>query len=354
MSASFDLDQDEKLLADSAERALAAVAPLHALASESVDVDAMVERHASLLRELGWSAMRVPEARGGAGAALAAGAIVAEAMGRHLGCAPFLVHAALLPALAQKFGGDWDKALDRLASDELRVALATGRFRFEGATLINGEALIIERGRGATHILALALEWHDADRVQLTAALIAANAKGMERRTRQAFDPSCPIETLRVVAAPCDARLDVALDGAALDSLLAPVHVTIAAELLGVADAALSRAVAHAKDREQFSQPIGRFQAIKHRLADAYVLVDGARLAVRRAALSGECDDALVARLAAGEAAARVTGDLVQIRGGLGFSWEDDAHLYMKRARRLIAMLDVPQRLRARLVARAV
>ena len=118
-------------------------------------------------------------------------------------------------------------------------------------------------------------------------------------------------------------------------------RLMLAAELVGVAQAALDLACAYARERVQFGKPIGSYQAIKHQLADAWMGVDNARLAVlyASAALDGALPDARFACAAAEftaiEGALRSTRSAIQVHGGMGFTWEHDAHLYLKRAQRL-------------------
>jgi alkylation response protein AidB-like acyl-CoA dehydrogenase len=110
-----------------------------------------------------------------------------------------------------------------------------------------------------------------------------------------------------------------------------------AAELLGAAQHMLDESVAYAKERVQFDRPIGSFQAVKHRLADMMVDVEGMRSAVYWAAwcIAAEHPDASVAASTAkvwcSDAARRVVGSALQVHGGIGFTWEHDTHLYLKR-----------------------
>jgi alkylation response protein AidB-like acyl-CoA dehydrogenase len=113
-------------------------------------------------------------------------------------------------------------------------------------------------------------------------------------------------------------------------------------------------AVAYAKDRYQFNRPIGSFQAVKHRCADMLVALDGARAAAQYAVLAadqGSPELATVAPLAKAEAADAYTaaaGSTVQVLGGIGFTWEHDAHLYFRRAWADAALLGSPAAQRAR------
>ncbi|WP_162252544.1 acyl-CoA dehydrogenase family protein, partial [Streptomyces griseoruber] len=112
-----------------------------------------------------------------------------------------------------------------------------------------------------------------------------------------------------------------------------PVAVLLtAAEQLGTATRACELAVQHARAREQFGQPIGAFQAVKHLCAELLVRVEVARAAVYAAAVTADPADVAAARLLADEAAVRGARDCLQVYGGMGFTWEADVHLLLKRA----------------------
>jgi alkylation response protein AidB-like acyl-CoA dehydrogenase len=105
-----------------------------------------------------------------------------------------------------------------------------------------------------------------------------------------------------------------------------------AAEQLGTATRACELAVQHARTREQFGQPVGAFQAVKHLCAELLVRAETARAAVYAAAVTGEPVDIAAARLLADEAAVRGARDCLQVHGGMGFTWESEVHLLLKRA----------------------
>ncbi|MFE9998226.1 acyl-CoA dehydrogenase family protein [Streptomyces avermitilis] len=110
------------------------------------------------------------------------------------------------------------------------------------------------------------------------------------------------------------------------------VMLLTAAEQLGTAARTCELAVQHARTREQFGQPVGAFQAVKHLCAEMLVRVETARVAVYAAAVTADPLDIAAARLLADEAAVRGARDCLQVHGGMGFTWESDVHLYLKRA----------------------
>jgi alkylation response protein AidB-like acyl-CoA dehydrogenase len=124
----------------------------------------------------------------------------------------------------------------------------------------------------------------------------------------------------------------------ALQRVLDVATVSIAAEMVGTAHRIFDMAVAYAKERYQFDRPIGSFQAIQHKLADDALALERATAAVQYAAMTADVDDAdrtracHVAKAAAGEAARRNLKDGIQVHGGIGYTWEHDLHLYLRRA----------------------
>ena len=160
------------------------------------------------------------------------------------------------------------------------------------------------------------------------------------------MDPGTRWATVRLDAAPVTAGARVGSPGAAgglLGGLLRAGGVGAAAGLLGAARRCLEMSVDFAKVREQFGQPIGAFQAIRHRLAEMLVEVENAHVATYYAAwaLDAGAEDAplaaSVAKAYVGEAARKVCGEAIQVHGGIGFTWEYDLHLYVKRAKALEA-----------------
>ena len=136
------------------------------------------------------------------------------------------------------------------------------------------------------------------------------------------------------------------LGGADLAEVALDLGATaVALELLGASDAAMTMAVEYAKDRVQFGRPIGSFQAVKHRCADMLVDVEGIRSSAYWAAWCLGVDDAdraiaaSTAKTWAGDASKRVMASALQVHGGIGFTWEHDLHLFLKRAQ--LDQLDV-------------
>jgi alkylation response protein AidB-like acyl-CoA dehydrogenase len=179
----------------------------------------------------------------------------------------------------------------------------------------------------------------DAATVDLIAAVDADGAV-----TLLASPPARRIDTLDTTRALYDVETAVPgtsagiIDRAALDAVIARATVALAAEMVGTARRLFDMTLAYAKERVQFDVPIGSFQAIQHKLADVSLDVERAWSAVYQAAMAIDADDhdrhraVHVAKAAAGQAATRAAKDGIQIHGGIGFTWEHDLHLFIRRA----------------------
>ncbi len=164
-----------------------------------------------------------------------------------------------------------------------------------------GEAVV-------TAVDGVLVEWLDA------ADVVLGDASGA--LPLRSVDPLTPLHRVPAGAAPADP----------------PAVLLTAAEQLGTATRACELAVQHARTREQFGQPVGAFQAVKHLCADMLVQAETARAAVYAAAVTGDPADIAAARLLADEAAVRGARDCLQVHGGMGFTWECEVQLHLKRA----------------------
>jgi alkylation response protein AidB-like acyl-CoA dehydrogenase len=367
MTVELDLTADERALQDAIVRALQDASPAQALTRGTQDAAAIALRHWELAVEMGWPGLLVPEHAGGVGLGLRELAVLCEAMGVHLFCGPFIatgVLGATIATLAEPHGRMAGLSA-AIAGGKAIVAVAavpsSGLWSAAepsltwGASTLSGVREVVEHPALATHFLAIDVARRRDGGVDLVAALIPAG-RGIAVEPRQSFDPSCPVATVRFERSVVEAGniLRVTLSRDEFASLMRATHVALAAELTGVAQAALDGAASYAKTREQFGKPIGSFQAIKHKLADGFVALSNARLAVRHAASVEDAAAAETARVLAADAALKTTADYIQIQGGMGISWESEAHLYLKRARRLAAAYGDSGQFRRALVDRFV
>lgn len=328
----------DQMLRDAAARTLAEAAPNAALVQGADAATAFVESHWRLAAEMGWTGIIVPESHGGLGLGLAEAADIVEEMGAQLFCGPYALSAVLLAGLAPRFGAVGDALLRELADGKVRLGLATAEPISDAAERV--VLPLVEHAVGASHILRLVHK-------QEGLSFVLYRSAGTISQALQAMDPTCPIAF--VTLAPDAEIARTSCSHGEAERLLLPIHVLTAVELVGIARAAFERAVAHVRQRKQFGEVIGRFQAIKHRLADGFTLLSHARLAVSDAVQRpGDLDAAQIARVIAADAAMKITADCIQLHGGMGFSWETDAHFYLKRARRLHASFGGTAALRKR------
>ncbi|HEY6796980.1 MAG TPA: acyl-CoA dehydrogenase family protein [Kineosporiaceae bacterium] len=310
---------------------------------------------ARLCGEIGVAGLAIPEEYGGAGAGWAELFIVMTELGRSLAPSPMLgsgvlaAHAVLrgadeaarrrlLPGIADgsrvaalvwtgELGG-WDP---EAVACRARPAPADGGHRPDGEAqhVLDGEAHYVLDGEVADVLLVAA---STPSGVRLFE--VDPSAPGVRRRTPPPMDLTRRLTVVSLQGAPATPLGT----GCALAAVRDAGCLALAAEQVGAATRALELTVAHARTRHQFGRPIGSFQALAHRLADLHVRLAAARSALTAAASAldqGTGRDDLLAALVAiscTEALDRVTAETIQIHGGIGITWEHDAHLYFKRA----------------------
>lgn len=263
------------------------------------------------LCDLGWPGIAVPGVFGGQDLGLVELVAVVEELGRALAPVPMLssVAAALLIA----FAGSDDQREDLLPSILSGETAAT-------AGVLAGDTALVPDARAAD-LIVLAGDGR--------AHLVQPSAAELE-----------PVETLDLgrrfgrVRATAGEPLPGDVTGA-----VQRIRVVASAEILGIADRALELAVSYTHEREQFGRPIGSFQAVAHRCADMTLDVEALRSLVHYAAWAADADpqrlplaSAMAARAAA-DRGWRVCGSALQVFGGIGFTWEHDIHLFLRRAR---------------------
>jgi 3-oxochol-4-en-24-oyl-CoA dehydrogenase len=276
----------------------------------------------SALGEPGWLGLHVDEAHGGAGFGYVEQAVVLEELGRCAAPGPYLP-TVLAAGVLQDAGGTAAKALlPGLASGEL-----TGALGLSGSEPVMGGAV--------ADVLVLEVEgrW---------CAIDAGTARVEERKS---VDPTRRAARVTVAADDVPADRWLTIDGERVRQLAA---VMLAAEAIGIAQWCVDTATEHAKTRVQFDRPIGQFQGVKHRCADMLARTELARAAVWDAARAVRDSDngsaiAIAAAAALAFEAAFANGkDCVQTLGGIGFTWEHDAHIYLRRATTLHQLTGTP------------
>jgi alkylation response protein AidB-like acyl-CoA dehydrogenase len=315
--------------------------------------------------QLGLPALAIPEQYGGAGFSFVEQAIVLEELGRALYPGPYLA-SAVLAATALLGSGDEQAAKELLPAVAAGEQIATLAVAEDGGSwdpaattltaaggVLNGHKSFVLSGHIADLILVAA-----RDGAGLSLYAVRPDAAGLARTALPTLDQTRRLARLEFRDTP--ARLVGAGGGAGpvLASTMDVAALALAAEQLGGAQAALDMAVAYAKEREQFGRPIGSFQAIKHRCADLLLELESARSTVGYAAWAvaeSSTDVPVVAALAkayVSEAFFHIAAENIQIHGGIGFTWEHDAHLYLKRAKADELFLGDPAHHREQLAAR--
>ncbi|WP_309227811.1 MULTISPECIES: acyl-CoA dehydrogenase family protein [unclassified Mycolicibacterium] len=301
---------------------------------------------ARLGAELGVLGLAVPDADGGAGGTLVDQAIAVEELGAALACGPLFGTVLLaIPALvAASAGPVRDELLGALTEGTRTAAFAVpdraGAFDPAAVNVTvsaNGTLTgTVERvvDGGAADALLVAASGPDG--VALYA--VDATGPGVQRTPLVTLDLTRPQATIALTDTP--AQLVAGPDEAdrVITHAFLVASALLAAEQVGAAQHLLDLSVEYAKSRLQFGRLIGSFQAVKHRLADCLVDLEHARSAAYHAvwALTDGTDDpalaASIAQATASAAFAKVAADTIQVHGGIGFTWEHQAHLYFKRA----------------------
>jgi alkylation response protein AidB-like acyl-CoA dehydrogenase len=295
----------------------------------------------ALAVDIGCAGLPVPEKLGGAGASWREVAVVAEEIGRAVAPVPFLGSALATAALLAS--GD-EEVLPAVAAGERIAVLAVPLSTPPGSPL--------PAGRGTVRCVADASA---ADLLVVPRAdgLWAVEAAEVVRTPVTPLDLTRTLSDVAFTAGPARQLADAEGAARAWSAALTTGAVLLASEQLGVAEWCLETTVDHLKTRHQFGRPIGSFQGLKHRLAELWVAVTQARAVARYAAgclADGDPDTPVAAALAqahCGPVAVRAAEECVQLHGGIGFTWEHPAHLYLKRAKSDALALGAAHRHRA-------
>ena len=311
--------------------------------------------------ELGLPGIHIPEAYGGQGFGFVELAIVLEEMGRALLCAPYFASTALAGSAILNAGSEDQKRmlLPGIASGETIATLAfteaNGRWDAGGIAMtaqaddadgangnthrLNGEKSFVIDGHAADLLVVVARGPGSAGNDGLSFLSVAGNAPGLERQLLQSMDPTRKLArlTFNNVAA---ALIGEAGAGAGpLETTLAQASIALSNEMVGGAERLLDSAIDYAKMRMQFGRLIGSFQSVKHKCSDMLLAVELAKsaayYAAQAAAEGSEQTLALasLAKAAISDTYMQAAVDTIQIHGGIGFTWDNDTHLWYKRAK---------------------
>jgi alkylation response protein AidB-like acyl-CoA dehydrogenase len=350
----FDLTDEQQMLQSAAREFLASRLNSEKLRSLAESDDAFDEGLWQEMVDLNWPGLLVSEADGGQGLGSVELAVLMEQAGYALVPGPLfsntLAALALEPAASDAQRDRW---LAPLAAGERRGTLALWDVgagwtpsdvrlepeRSNGGWTLNGEKLFVLDAATADFMVVGATEGRcfivDAD----TAGVTVTPAPTMDGTRKQYA------VRLDGVQVDDDAMFDAAAHPLAADRMF----TALAAELTGVAQRTLEMAVEYAKERKQFGRPIGGYQAVSHRCAQMLLETEGARAAVYYAAWANENEPetaplaSSMAKAYSSDAANRVTGSSLQVHGGIGFTWEHDLHMWLKRARCMSAYMGTPR-----------
>jgi len=308
-----------------------------------------------MAQELGLQSLHLPEAHGGQGFTFVELGIVLEEMGRVLLCAPYLSTVVLAANAIMNAGTDEQQAeyLPGIASGDTIAALAftepNGKWDASG---IEMEATPGDGGHTLTGTKHFVIDGHVANLLVVAARTpgsegtdgislfaVDGDASGLSRESLTTMDQTRKQARLEFSGVPATL---LGTEGAGWDALsktLDQAAVALSNEMIGGSQFVLDMAVQYAKDRVQFGRPIGSFQAIKHKCADMLLEVESGKSAAYYAAWAAAEDNdelpvvASLAKAYCSDAYFHAAAENIQIHGGIGFTWEHDAHLYFKRAK---------------------
>lgn len=359
MQLEFTDDQDA--LRDSVRSVLAKECPI-ALVRAHVERVVRGERSTAgtelfrALAALDWTALTVPDAHGGVGLGVIELAVLAEELGRAMALGPLLpTVAGFVPLVREAGGADW---LESVASGELRCTAALSD---DGAAWSpEGVAARVDEGGMLSGTKRYVVGVEEVDEIAVVVrrapgggtdggtagaggggglAVAVVPASAVSITSVRSLDPSRSVGHVALDGARVDRDRLLPITAEGLDRAAAEVTVAFALELVGTCQTIFDTVLQYAKERYQFGVPIGSFQAVKHKLANMFVAIERARaVALFAAATIEEGDDrrpmaTAMAKAAAGECQALVAQDGIQLLGGIGYTWEHDQQLFVKRAK---------------------
>ena len=348
----FGLTEEQKILSDVARRFLEQRAPMSTVRDVMESPEAFDDKLWSAMAELGWLGLIVDEEYGGAGLGFVDLTVLLEETGRGLLPGP-LISTSLAAAAISDFGSDEQKQryLPSLADGNSIGTLAL----LEDSDVLGPDGIdLTGTPEGAGHRLTGAKRFvHDAGVATLLIVpfragsdivfgVVQSSAEGVSSRSRPTMDQTKRMGDLtldNVLVTPDDVLAAAGQGASALARLLDLAAVAVTAEMIGAMDRALEITTQYAKDRVQFGAPIGKYQGVKHPLAETYVDIETSRSLLYYAAwcVQEKPEDLPLAtaraKAYASEAFTRIGIDGVQLHGAIGFTAEYDIQLYLKRSK---------------------
>jgi alkylation response protein AidB-like acyl-CoA dehydrogenase len=341
----FTFDAEQLALQDVARQALARQVDGQLVRRLADDADGVTPELWSQLVDLGWTGLLVPEEHGGSGTGLLEMCIVLEQMGRVPLPGPFWSSAVLATLAARALGAD--DLLSALASGDVRGTVA---LQEQGHGDPLGTVRTRARRQAAGWVVSghkpLVVDGHTADWIIVVArgeegvrSFLLESPGEAQIEAVPTLDPTRKAARLVLEERPVRPLGPPGNQAGLWRRVLDDVAVSLASETVGVADRALEMAIDYSKERVVFDRPIASFQVVKHKIVDMYHVLEMARVGAQFAAWASDVDAPereRAAAMAAGyasEAGVKVTGDDIQIHGGMGFTWVNDAHFLYKRAK---------------------
>jgi alkylation response protein AidB-like acyl-CoA dehydrogenase len=349
----FAFSEEQEFLRETARRFLEEKCSTEIVRQAMIATEGFDESQWSELATMGWQAMAIPEEYGGAGFSFLELFVLMEEMGRALMPGPFLSSVILAANVVLYSGSEEQKQslLPTIASGEMTATLAftepsgkwdeSGIFatasREEDEWVISGTKSFVLDGHTADTLLVVVRT--DAG---ISILHVPSSTGGITATLQDTMDQTRKMAEIRFDGVRVPRSALIGRDGAGwatIEYVLRLGAVALAAEQVGGAQKVLEMAVSYAKVRTQFGRPIGSFQAIKHKCVDMLVGIESAKSAAYYAgwaASEGNDELPIVAPLAksyCSEVYFSAAAENIQIHGGIGFTWEHDAHLYFKRAK---------------------
>jgi alkylation response protein AidB-like acyl-CoA dehydrogenase len=342
----FTYDDEQLALQEVARAALARECGPQLLRELADDDAGMTPGLWSTLVELGWTGLLVPEDCGGSGSGLLEACVVLEEMGRIPFPGPFFSSAVAATLAARALGAT--ELLAGLASGASRGTVALGeqghgdplstvrtRARRKGAHwVVSGEKHVVVDGHRADWAIVVARSEEGVRSYLLDAPAASAGATLVP-----SLDPTRKLARLVLAETPVVPLGPPGSQASLWQRVQDDVAVALAAEMVGAADRALSEAISYTSQRIVFDKPVATYQSIRHRLVEMYQQVEMARAGFQFAAWASDTEAPERAQAAAmavsyaAEAGVKVTGENIQMHGGVGFTWANDAHFLFKRVK---------------------
>jgi alkylation response protein AidB-like acyl-CoA dehydrogenase len=298
------------------------------------------------MADLGWFGMAIPEEYGGIGFGFVEVTVLMEEMGKKLLPAPYFSSVVLAANAILNAGSEDQKKelLPAIAEGTTRAALAfvepNGKWELEGIEAsvtdgkLNGDKSYVVDGATATLLVVAAKDGNDVNLY-----VVDPDAEGVTRTALQTLDMTRKQAKITFSNTPATLLGTAGSGAAALTKTLDQAAAALSAEMVGGAQQCLDMSTQYAKERYQFGRPIGSFQAIKHKCANMLMEVEMARSAAYYAGWAAAEDPeelslaASLAKAYCSDAFFHAAAENIQIHGGIGFTWEHDAHLYFRRAK---------------------